>query len=178
MGVEPLRRNWRYAANLTLFSPASDLYSFKMAEVIGLASGLLTLIGFAYKSSKSLYDLLHDIQNCPKAIRQLRDELGDVGGVLQSLERTVSNEDDDFTTLKIPLQRCGDACREFQEIFTKFNSGNSKRAQLRDWVMVKYMGEEISGFKDVLAGYKSTICIAIGDANLYVSLGLKQIFHC
>jgi hypothetical protein len=139
-----------------------------MAEVIGVASGLLTLIAFAYKSSKSLYDLIHDIQNSPKSIRQLREELGDVGAVLQSLEQTVSNDDDDFTALKIPLQRCGDACLEFQAVIVKFYSVNSKRASLKDWIKIKYMGEDINGFKNMLAGYKSTINIAIGDVNLYV----------
>jgi hypothetical protein len=145
-----------------------------MAEVIGVASGLLTLVAFAYKSSKSLYDLIHDIQNSPKSIRQLRDELGDVGAVLQSLEQTVSNDDDDFTALKIPLQRCGDACLEFQAIISRFYSGNSKRANLKDWIKIKYMGEDINGFKNMLAGYKSTISIAIGDANLYVLHRLTQ----
>jgi len=30
------------------------------------------------------------------------------------------------------------------------------------------MGDDIAGFKNMLAGYKSTISIALGDANLYV----------
>lgn len=30
------------------------------------------------------------------------------------------------------------------------------------------MGSDISWFKNILAGYKSTINIALGDANLYV----------
>ena len=31
------------------------------------------------------------------------------------------------------------------------------------------MGDGIAEFKDMLAGYKSTINIALADANLYVS---------
>lgn len=30
------------------------------------------------------------------------------------------------------------------------------------------MGDDIVGFKNMLAGYKSTVIIALGDANLFV----------
>jgi hypothetical protein len=137
-----------------------------MADEISTASGVLTSIAFAHTSSKSLHDLLSDIQNSPRSILQLRGELSDLCGVLLSLKQKVIHENLEFGLLKIPLLLCGNACLEFQAIVAKLGQGNSKRAKAKDWMLVRYMGEDIIGFKNMLASYKSTISIAIGDANL------------
>ncbi|XP_044717868.1 uncharacterized protein HRG_08510 [Hirsutella rhossiliensis] len=38
----------------------------------------------------------------------------------------------------------------------------------RGWAKLKYMGDDIDGFRRLLSGYKSTITIALTDANLRV----------
>ncbi|KAH8751160.1 hypothetical protein BGZ57DRAFT_775119, partial [Hyaloscypha finlandica] len=40
------------------------------------------------------------------------------------------------------------------------------RTSFRDWAKLRYMGDNIDGFRQLLAGYKSTIIIALTDANL------------
>ncbi|KAL7954775.1 hypothetical protein V8C34DRAFT_317028 [Trichoderma compactum] len=40
------------------------------------------------------------------------------------------------------------------------------RTSLRDWAKLQYMGEDMDGFRRLLAGYKMTITIALTDANL------------
>lgn len=138
-----------------------------MADPISIASGLLALATFALQSSKSLYQAVESFQSNGRTIRELREELEALDGVLQSLYQAAAKSNSDLTGLKLPLFRCGKACRDFEAMIIKCtaHSGGS-RTSFRDWAKLKYMGDDIIGFKNMLAGYKSTISIALGDANL------------
>lgn len=139
-----------------------------MAEPIGLASGLLGLATFAFKSSIALYNTVRSFQSHPKHVRDLIEELEALSGVLRSLRETVSTiANADLSALDIPLQRCGNACEEFEQEIRKCSSrSGGTRTSFRDWAKLRYMGDDINGFRLLLAGYKSTIHIALTDANL------------
>jgi Fungal N-terminal domain of STAND proteins len=139
-----------------------------MAEPISLASGLLALATFAFHSSITLYDTIQSFQSHPKRVRDLTEELEALSGVLSPLSETVSAATDvDLSTLDLPLLRCGNACKEFEQELLKCSSrSGSSRTSFRDWAKLTYMGDDIDGFRRLLAGYKLTICIALTDANL------------
>ncbi|KAF1809596.1 hypothetical protein P152DRAFT_153761 [Eremomyces bilateralis CBS 781.70] len=139
-----------------------------MAELIGLSSGLLTLSIFAFKSSIALVKTVQSFQSHPKQVRDLKEELEALTEVLRSLTETVSATTDvDFSALDHPLLRCGNACREFEQEIMKCSSrSGGNRTSFRDWAKLKYMGDDIDGFRRLLAGYKSTIIIALTDASL------------
>ncbi|KAH6719412.1 hypothetical protein BKA61DRAFT_597531 [Leptodontidium sp. MPI-SDFR-AT-0119] len=139
-----------------------------MAEPISLASGLLTLAGFAFQASITLYQTVQSFKFHPKQLRDLKDELEALSGVLNSLTETVSATTDvDLSALDLPLLRCGNACKEFeQEIMSCSSRSGTTRTSFRDWAKLRYMGDNIDGFRQLLAGYKSTIVIALTDANL------------
>ena len=88
--------------------------------------------------------------------------------VLSSLTETVdANTEVDLSALNLPLLRCGNACKEFEQEIMKCSSrSGGNRTSFRDWAKLKYMGDDIDGFRQLLAGYKSTIIIALTDANL------------
>ena len=139
-----------------------------MAEPISLASGLLALATFAFKSSVTLYKTVQTFQSHPKHVRDLQEELEALSGVLQSLTQTVNSINDvEFPALDLPLLRCGHACREFEQEIMKCSSRSTgSRTSFRDWAKLRYMGDDIDGFRRLLSGYKSTIVIALADANL------------
>jgi len=140
-----------------------------MAEPIGLASGMLALAGFAFQASITLYQTLQSFQFHPKQLRDLKEELDALSGVLQSLTETVSATTTgvDLSALNLPLLRCGKACKEFEKEIVKCSSrSGGSRTSFRDWAKLRYMGENIDGFRQLLSGYKSTINIALTDANL------------
>ena len=138
-----------------------------MADPVSAASGLLTLVVFALDSGKALYQLVQSFQNNQRIVRELRQELEALNGVLQSLHEAVTTSDADFVALKLPLHQCGKACGEFTEMIGKCTAhSGGTRTSIRDWAKLKYMGDDINGFKNMLAGYKSTIIIALGDANM------------
>jgi hypothetical protein len=139
-----------------------------MAEIIGVTSGLVALADFAFKSSITLYQTVQSYQFHPKRVRDLQEELEALTGVLSSLNETVSATTDvDLSALHQPLLRCGKACEEFgQEIIRCSSRSGGSRASFRDWAKLRYIGEGIDGFRQLLAGYKSTIIIALTDVNL------------
>ena len=139
-----------------------------MAEPISLASGLLTLAAFAFQSSVTLYETVNSFQSHQQRVRDLVDEVGALGGVLNALTEMVNATSDvDFSALNIPLLRCGNACKDFQKEILKCSSrSGGSSTSFRDWAKLRYMGEDIDGFRRLLAGYKLTISIALTDANL------------
>ncbi|KAL4816631.1 hypothetical protein BDW67DRAFT_41055 [Aspergillus spinulosporus] len=142
-----------------------------MAEPISLASGLLALATFAFQSSVSLYDLVKSFRSHPARVRELIGELEALSGVLGPLvDRVQATSDKDLSVLNLPLLGCGNACKEFQaEIMKCVGRSSATRTSFRDWAKLKYMGDDIDGFRRGLAAYKSTIIIALTDANLQKS---------
>ncbi|KAL2810545.1 hypothetical protein BJX63DRAFT_401759 [Aspergillus granulosus] len=142
-----------------------------MAEPVSLASGIIALATFAFQSTTSLYDLVKSFRSHPTRVRDLLQELEALSGVLGPLvDRVHGTSDPDLSTLGLPLLRCGNACKEFQEEITKCASRSSAtRTSFRDWAKLKYMGDDIDGFRRGLSAYKLTINIALTDANLQKS---------
>ena len=138
-----------------------------MADPISVTTAFLTLVGFALQSSTALYQTVRSFQTSRRSIRELKEELEALSGVLQSLHDVSETTDADFTSLKLPLLQCSKACTEFEVLIVKCtqHSGGS-RSSFRDWAMLKYMGDDITAFKNTLSVYKSTIIIALGDSNL------------
>jgi hypothetical protein len=138
-----------------------------MADSLSNASSLLALTLFAFKSSTVLYELVHSFRSNQRTVRELREEIEALKDVLQSLQETATSTDADLTTLKPPLLRCGKACKDFYAVILRCSAhSNGSRTSFRDWAKLKYLGDDIAGFKNMLAGYKSTIAIALGHENM------------
>ncbi|KAL4924515.1 uncharacterized protein BDV17DRAFT_284681 [Aspergillus undulatus] len=139
-----------------------------MAEAIGAASGLLTLSTFALNAGVALYDTVKSFQSHPKHVRDLLDELQALTEVLGPLTDTVrATTDVNLSALDFPLFRCGTACKEFEKEVRKcLPQSDSGRTSLRGWARLRYMGDDINGFRELISGYKLTISIALADAHL------------
>ena len=139
-----------------------------MGEPISLASGLLTLATFAFQSSITLYDTIKSFHSHLRRVCDLIEELEALSNVLGPLIDIVDNNTDtDLSALKLPLLRCGNACKDFETELLKCSSRSSdSRTSFRDWARLRYMGDDVDGFRRLVAGYKLTINIALTDANL------------
>ena len=139
-----------------------------MAEAIGVASGLVALGTFALDSSIKLYEIVNSFQSHQQRVRDLAEETTSLSTVLASLLETIqATSGVDFAALEVPLRRCGRACDEFRLEIQKFSSRSAgSRTSFRDWARLRYMGDDIDGFRRLLASYKMTITIALTNANL------------
>ncbi|OBT72979.1 hypothetical protein VF21_07879 [Pseudogymnoascus sp. 05NY08] len=100
-------------------------------------------------------------------VRDLRTELKSLVDVLEALSQTVQDGKVNLDSLELPLRTCNEICKGFSE-FIDHNTTHSTDGKVskRDWVKLEYRGDSITEFKEKLAILKSTISIAIGDANL------------
>lgn len=139
-----------------------------MAEVIGVASGVAALATLAFQSSTALFQTIKSFQSHQQTVLDLLEENGALNTVLESLNKTIrSSTHLNLSALEFPLQRCGEACREFGDEINKFTSLNEgKRAKFLSWAKLRYMGEDVDGFRRLLSGYKMMINIALADATL------------
>lgn len=138
-----------------------------MAEPVGLTSGVLTLAILALQNSVSLHETVNTVRSRPKRVRDLISELEALESVLAPLiDFLKSTSDADFSVLDLPLLRCGLACKEFQQELLQCMLQSDNRTGFRDWARLKYQGEDIDDFCDMLAGYKATFNIALTDATL------------
>lgn len=138
-----------------------------MADPLSVSSGVLPLVAFALESSKVLCQTIAGVQNSPRAMHELREELVALNGVLEAFQEMAGNTDIDFAMLQIPLLQCGKVCKDFEAVIVNpaTRSGGSK-ISFGDWAKLRYMGYDIVGFKNLLAGYKSTISIALANVNV------------
>lgn len=84
-----------------------------------------------------------------------------------SLWESTGKLDVDLASLEQPLTRCKNAREDFNALIKKCTSHSTEeRSSKTDWLRIRYMGEDISRFKNMLAGFKSTITIALTYANL------------
>lgn len=139
-----------------------------MTDPLSIAAGILAVAGFALKSSMALHNTIRGFQSQNKDARALKAEISDLTGVLSSLLETISNNPTlDFQSLKCPLQRCGNACEEYGRIIARCTKhSDTSRSSMRDWITQKYLQGDINDFRTMLAAYKSTINIALANANL------------
>jgi hypothetical protein len=140
-----------------------------MGDPLSIASGIPALSAFAFNSSVSLYQLVKSVQNNKREFLELTGELEALSNVIQLLQQLASKDGDQFKTLCLPLLRCGQACKDFEEIIANCTKRFRKsKTSFHDWAKLQYLGRDIVDFKNILAGYKAVIGIAIQDISLYV----------
>ena len=142
-----------------------------MGDPLSVASGVIAIVTATLQSSKLLYETIQSFKNHQTAVSDLVRELRSLESALRSLQDHVRTDDRAFLPLKFPLIQCRQACADFQALVEQ-NSRRSRdkaRTSFRDWAKLMYMNGDIVSFKELLAGYKATITIALADANLSVT---------
>jgi len=100
-------------------------------------------------------------------VRELKEELEALNGVLETLQEMASNIDVDLTMLQIPLLQYGKTCKDVEAVIVKFITHSYRSwTSFRDWTKLIYLGEDISGLRNMLVGYKSTFMIALRYTNM------------
>jgi hypothetical protein len=150
-----------------------------MGDPLSVASGLIAIVTATLQSSKILYETIQSFRNHQTAVSDLVRELRSLESVLRPLQDHVRTDERAFVPLKFPLIQCRQACADFQTLIEQ-NSRRSRdktRTSFRDWAKLMYMNGDIVSFKELLAGYKSTITIALADANLRSSKVTLEVLN-
>lgn len=140
-----------------------------MAEATDVAR-LVRLAAFARNCSAALFTTMSNFQSQPQVVRDVIEETGALADILQSLEAALPNNPKLRTSiLEKPLKRCAKACHEFEkEIQTQSSSSEGETSSFRGWTRLRYIGEDIDGFRRLLSAYKLTIIVVLTDASMLV----------
>src|ERR1700677_4351529 len=132
-----------------------------MAEAIGVVSGVSALVTTTLQVIITLQKTIKSYEGHQKLVRDLLDELVALAHVLSKLDETIKAlHDVDFSMLEIPLRQCNHTCKAlYEELLKCLSRSKDGRTSFRDWVRLKYMGEDIDGIRRLLAEYKMTINI-------------------
>ena len=107
-----------------------------MEDPLSVSSGIIALSGFALQASKSLYRTIEGFRTSKRAARELRDEAQALSEKLEALKYAAAEYDVELLVLKLlklPLLRCGAACKELSDrIGQCVKHPNGSKTILRD----------------------------------------------
>jgi hypothetical protein len=70
--------------------------------------------------------------------------------------------------LEVPLKECTATCKRFKEVLELHRTRLSNGRNVYAWISFKFRNGDIVNFTETLAVYRSTVVLAIAEANLYV----------
>ena len=139
-----------------------------MADPLSVAAGIIAVITATIQSSVALYDTIESFKTYPKRVHDLLNQILSLKKILSSLRELSQQDEKVGAPLEIPLKECEATCNQFRKILETHRGTLSSRRSFYTWISFKFRNGDIVNFMETLAVYKSTMAIAIGDANLYV----------
>jgi hypothetical protein len=65
-----------------------------MADPVGMTASIIAIAGLAYQSGKTLYELLNGIQNAPRTLQALNEDLSAIQQLLKSIKSAMEDSSD------------------------------------------------------------------------------------
>lgn len=134
-----------------------------MAEVIGLASGLLTLTIFASETSKSLYEAVSSFKSQRKTIIDVQVDLKSLVDILGKIteQAQLPREVERLEHLRNQVNCCTVTCQEMHKMLEQATRHSKEGSDsVRVWLSMRYHEKSFEDMKNRLASYKSTLAIA------------------
>ena len=100
---------------------------------------------------------------------ELKHQLSALANVLRSLHDLAEHDDTICALLEAPLRQCCVACEDFRALLEDCRrNAKDGKPSFSEWMRLRYRNGDIVSFIESLGMYKSTIGIAVADANLWV----------
>lgn len=135
-----------------------------MSDPLSITASLFAVTTAAIASAKTLRDTVKRYRERDKTLRRLEDGLRELIRILHSLSKVSDPDESMLGLLRSPVERCSQVCHEFERSMKVF--GGDSKTGFRDWTRMEFMRGDINEFIDTVAGYKSTISVALGIINL------------
>lgn len=133
-----------------------------MAEV-GVASAVLSLSIFAFKTSKSLYEAISSFKSQRKTILDVQVDLKSLVDILGKITEQAQRpqEVEKLEPLRDPLKCCTVTCQEMSKMLEEATRHSKDGSDcVRVWLSMRYHEKSFEDIKNRLASYKSTLGIA------------------
>ncbi|KAJ4383784.1 hypothetical protein N0V86_000627 [Didymella sp. IMI 355093] len=140
-----------------------------MAEAVGLASGLLTLVVFTFDASKSLYEAVSSFKSQRQTIKDVLADLDALATVLATIREQAQHpaKAAKLELLRQPLECCAITCKEMREMLNVCSAHSGDRqSSVRDWLKMRYREKSFDDIKKRLSSYKTTLVVAFQSVNI------------
>lgn len=128
---------------------------------------IFSLVTLCISSSASLYKAVDAIKSRKQDVRHLKKEVGDLNIVLQALAKNLEETTENFEILRLILEQCGRACKDFEEkVLDKLGKTESPLKDVKAFARLQLLGGSVNSFRKLIGSYKATLTIALADANL------------
>lgn len=151
-----------------------------MAEVIGVVSGVLTLVISALKTTQAVYDTVTSFKSQRKTIQDVQTDLGALIAVLELISQQIqaSETRGKFELLRQPIECCTTTCQEMQDTLSAcMKHAKGGGISVRDWINMRYRGKDFEDIKQRLASYKSTLSITFASINMCTSVPCLSLWR-
>ena len=150
-----------------------------MAEAVGLASAIVSLVSTAYSSCQKLYNTFDGLRNAPKHIATISNDLEDFYLVLGTIQELLNDEE--FSASVVQYAQSENLCGVLSHCLTIFEDlnviiseyqGHSKDLKTGSWQRLKwtFKRSKVDDLRNNLMGCKATLNMAISVANWSVYL--------
>jgi hypothetical protein len=138
-----------------------------MSDPLSITAGIIAIVTATIQSTTALYNTIESFKTYPKRVGELKAQLSALSDVLRSLHELTEQDETVCALLETPLRQCRIACQDFKIILEECRrNSRSGKPSFSEWMRLRYRNGDIVSFIESLAIYKSTIGIAIADANL------------
>lgn len=150
---------------------------------VSVAATIVGLVGAAIQSTQSLFGTISSIKSVPGDVKDLRGELDSLTGVLQKVQKHLTDAPDTFEgsqDVLLAVGNCQTACDDFSAWLKRWlrHSADDKIFWTDRWRIGMFGEARIKSFRDRLATDKATLSLALQTDGLYVSwLWSKLLFQ-
>lgn len=139
-----------------------------MADPLSIPAGVIAIITATIQSSTALYNAIESFKSYPQRVQELLKQLKSLTKILSSLHELSEQDESVGAPLESPLRECRATCDRFRQLLELHRGSLSNSKSIPKWISFRFRNGDIVNFMETLAVYKSTIAIAIADANLCV----------
>jgi hypothetical protein len=148
-----------------------------MADPLSMAASLVAVTSLALTSTQILYNAIDSLVNAPQTIANVKNDLGAVQTVLQSLSKVLEDRQAPAVEsvlnqmgLNFALKSCKTVCDDFAATIAKYTSHSTEaRFAKRDRLTVSFRKSKIAAFTERLGLCKQTLSLVLNCATLYVA---------
>lgn len=140
-----------------------------MAEAIGITSGLVALVLFAFNTSKSAYATVSSLRSHRGDVKAVQTDLESLVAVLDTLRAQAQSSTgvERLEALRYPIHCCAEICKDMQAMLDACASRSTDGSiSVRDWLKMQYRGKSFDDVRKRLTSYKATLVLALETINM------------
>ncbi|KPM42617.1 hypothetical protein AK830_g3921 [Neonectria ditissima] len=124
-------------------------------DPLSVGASVVTFLGLALASAKTIHDVLLAIKDGPKSVQRLSDDVAQLQGILDRLSQLAFGSETDMTELASLAKRCADDVGVFEARLRHLNLFSADGRSGRLWRRIKtsLSDKDLEQMRDIIKGH-------------------------